>query len=179
MTLSFFMLIAFTLALLYMVLSNISYRKLRIKYIMIFFVVWTVLFQSRAINEIFYLDFQRYQRDVMIMNTIIHDLGLEHDKPIVFVGFIENPLPEREAAGISIFDFARRNMPIWELFDVQHYEFFVAHNFPLVRPQASDIDLEELQIKISDMPSWPEEGYILEHDNFIIVKLGYSPLDLN
>jgi len=175
-TFIFFMLIAFTFAIIYFVFQNISYKAFKIKPLLIFLAVWVVFFQSREINQIFYLDYQRYQRDVMIMNTIIYDVGLQY-KPIVFVGFIPDPSPTKEIAGISIFNVLRSNSQHSELFDVQHYAFFQAHNFQIVVPNAAYIDTNELRYRIVDMPSWPRDGYIREFEDYIIVRLGPSAWD--
>jgi len=177
MTLSFFMLIAFALVLCYIVFLRISLSKIKFKNLVIFAIVWVVLFQSREMNQIFWLDYQRYRRDVMIMNTIVSDGGILQDKPVIFVGTIPDLLPKREIAGFSIFDFGRGVAQHIELFDWQHYAFFRVHNFPISQPNVEDVDIALLSAQVADMPSWPDDGYIREFEEYIVIRLGSSFLD--
>ena len=172
MILTFCILIAFTLALIYMISRSIAYKNIKIKHLTIFVILWVVAFQSRYMNQIFYLDYQRYQRDVMIMNTIISDIGIGQEKPVLFVGLIPDTLPRREYVGYSLFNLHRSHRELWNWLI---YEFFKAHNFPFIA--AVDVNEDEIRNKITDMPSWPKDGYVREFEYFIIVRLGPSALD--
>ena len=171
---TFLLLIAFASALLYQVIRNIEIKRVKLKYLAVLIVVWLVLFQSREMNQIIHLDYQRHQRDVMILNTIVHDLGRGREKPVVFVGFIPDTLPRREFVGVSLFRINRETP--WTELDVFWISgFFRAQGFPLQEP--IEFDRDEICRYIVDMPSWPQSGYIKELDDYVIVRLGYSYLD--
>jgi len=169
---TFSLLIAVAMAFLHMVFRNTSYRGFRLKYLTMFLAVWLVLIQSRYMNQTFYLDYQRYQRDVMVMHTIFHDLGgLEQDKPVLFVGFLPEALPTREVVGATLFNWDRR-YPMDELTQGRIHAFFEVHGFTLIPPVY--IDRDELRLQLMDMNKWPQDGYIGEFDEYIVVLLGAS-----
>jgi len=173
-TYTFSVLIAFCVALIYMLLQNISYKKFKIKYLVLFIALWLTLFQTREMNIIFFLDYQRYQRDVMVMNTIIHDLnGLERDKPIVFVGLLPNGLPINEVAGATLFNWSRSGTSHGELHTSRLFYFFGMHGFTINR-FTQPIDIDQLRLQIAEMEMWPADGYIREFEDYVIVRLGPS-----
>ena len=178
MILTFFFLIAFVSSLLYLVIKNIEISKgrfnLKFKYLAILLVVWVVFFQSREMNNTFHLDYQRYQRDVMIMHSIIQEIGLSEERPVLFIGHVPNPLVAMEFAGLSIFDVSR-DTPYYELYTSWIHVFFEAHHFPITRP--IHVDTAELQFRIFDMPSWPHDGFVREFDEYVVVRLGPSVWD--
>jgi hypothetical protein len=178
MILTFFFLIAFVSSLLYLVIKNIEISKgrfnFKFKYLAILLVVWVVFFQSREMNNTFNLDYQRYQRDVMIMHSIVQEIGLGEARPVLFVGHAPNPLITMEFAGLSIFDVSR-DTPYHELYSSWIHVFFEAHHFPITRPV--HVDTAELQFRMLGMPNWPHDGFVREFDDYIIVRLGPSAWD--
>jgi len=168
-----FILVAFVFALIYMIFKNIEFKGIKFKYIITILMIGVVLLQSRSMNQVFYLDHLRYQQDIAMMNTIIHDLGGRvPNKPVLFVGIIPDTPPNIGLVGISMFHIIGQISPHHELFDLQVHNFFRHHGFPIRHP--GQIDTNILRYRIADMPSWPNEGYIREFDDYIIIRLGRS-----
>ena len=173
---TFFLPVAFTAALIYIMVSSVKLKRIKLKYLVVFAVIWVVFIQSREMNQVYLLDYQRYQRDVMVMHTIVHDLGYEQEKPVIFVGYLPDPLPKRELAGISLFNINRMS-PTLEVNTYGIEAFFRVHSFSLHVSPDIDVDFNELRFQIADMPSWPRDGYIREYDDYTIVRLGSSNWD--
>jgi len=168
--------IAFSIGLIYIVFNNIVIAKyVKAKQLIIVAVVLLVLTQSRDMNHTFFLDYQRYQRDVMVMHSIINDLGgRQRTKPIVFVGLLTHGFPDRNpnihVIGITLFNWDRWSN---ELCSFRLNRFFAMHGFPF--QSAYGLDSDVIALQVADMPSWPAYGYIREFEYYIIVMLGNSP----
>ena len=169
-TFTFSIMIAFTVALMYLLFRNCAFKRVKMKYLIIFLTFWLVFVQSREMNQVFHLDYQRYQRDVTVMNTIVHDLDCEPNKPLLFVGYLPDPLPHIELVGVSLFNINRPS-PTMELNASIISAFFKAHYFP-INLYGGDVDLDELSNQTTEMPGWPQKGYIKELEYYVIVKLG-------
>ena len=172
----FMILVGFSFALGYIISTQIQWNKVKLKYVMVFMSIWLVFYGSRMMNQVFYLDYLGYRKDVFVMDTVIHDLeGLQQEYPILFVGLLPQQLPLDELAGYSIFNLGRRGTWHSELDVRRAYRFFKMHGFPIEHPE--EIDKEQLLYYIADMESWPAQGYIKQTENFVIVKLGPSSLE--
>ena len=172
-SITFSILIGFCVALAYIISSKNQWKKFNSRYLVVFATVWMVFYQSRVMNQIFFMDYQRYQHDVMLMHTIIHDLdGLQKDYPILFIGMIPTYLPRQEVAGNSIFNWDRSSLPTFELYARRIHLFFRMHGFPILHP--GEIDEQQLRYYLIGMENWPREGYIRRTENFVVVKLGPS-----
>ena len=172
----FMFLVGFTVALLYILCSQLQWKKLNLKYFVIFLSIWLVFFGSRQMNQVFFLDYLGYRKDVMVMDTIVHDLGgIQHEQPIVFVGMLPQQLPQKEVAGHSVFNIAREVYWRGEVYTLRPHRFFEMHGFPIQHP--GEVEKETLLYYIADMENWPTPGYIRKTENFVIVKLGPSALE--
>ena len=172
-TITFSILVGFCFALLYILLNNIPWKRFKLKYIMVFLVIWLIFYNSRIMNQVFFLDYQRYQHDIMVMHTIIHDLdGLQNEMPILFVGMIPTHLSGDEVAGNTLYNWDRMNTPRQELHSRRIFRFFEMHGFPIEHP--GTVDEERLQYYLIGMENWPKDGYIRQTEYFVIVKLGES-----
>jgi len=173
---TFFLLVAFTLALFYVITRDIAYKKFKVRYLVLFIAFWLVFVQSREMNQVYHLDYERHERDVMILNTIVHDLGELQEKPVVFVGFLPDVMPTRDRfVGVSLFTI-NRDAPSVELDSFWIEAFFRTQKFPLPARTIS-VDENEVRNQIIGMPNWPQYGYIKELDDYFIVKLGPSFFD--
>jgi len=180
---TFSMLISVALVFLYVLLVLLVTNKQIIKgfrHVILFVVLWIVVFNTREMNSIFYVDYQRYQRDIMIAQSLIQDLqNFDRQKPIIFLGFIPDPLGDvfpGEFTGTSLFNFVRNSNRYFEISafgNNQLIHFFHHYHFPITA-FPYPVDVNEFLIQISDMESWPNHGYIREFENYIIVRLGSS-----
>lgn len=172
----FMFLVGFAFALVYILSSQFQWKKVKLKYFVVFASIWLVFFGSRQMNQVFYLDYLGYRKDVMVMDTIIHDLdGLQLEYPVLFVGLLPQQLPLEEMAGYSIFNAGRRGTWVAELHVQRAYLFFEMHGFPITHP--GEVDKDGLLYYLADMENWPAPGYIRQGADFVIVKLGPSSLE--
>lgn len=183
MLVTFSVLVGFCAALLYVAApAAITVSKkiptINIRYFVLVIAAWVVFTQSREMNKFFYLDYQRYKRDVFIMESIVHDLGgLERSKPVIFIGFVPETLPMRDTAGFSSLNFRRTKGGWWEVRTERIYPFFEMHGYPINYPEADKLDESTIRAQISDMEDWPASGYIKEFDDYVIVKMGWSTFE--
>lgn len=172
----FMILVGFAFALGYILSTQMEWKKIKLKYVMVFASIWIVFYGSRMMTQVFYLDYLTYRKDVFVMDTVIHDLGgLQQEYPVLFVGFLPQQLPLDEKSGYSIFNSGRRGTWIRELNVQRAYRFFEMHGFPIQHP--GEIDKERLLYYLADMESWPAQGYIRQTESYVIVKLGPSSLE--
>jgi len=153
---------AFAVSLLYTVI----HKKIRI--IILIVAVWIVFIQTKYMNQVFEMDYLRYQRDISIMQSVIHDLrGAEREKPLVVAGEISNIIyDDGVISHFSTF--------YWAPFVIQL--FFEKHGYQV---DVISIDGDIVNEKARDMNCWPTDGYIMEFDEYIIIKLGEGPRRFN
>ena len=172
----FMILVGFAVALGYIISTEIEWKKVKFKYFVVFVSIWLVFYGSRMNNQIFYLDYMTYRKDVFVMETIIHDLeGLHMEYPIIFVGMLPQQLPLVEKAGYSIFNSGRRSTWRTEVEVMRAHRFFEMHGFPIEHP--GPLSREVILYHLPYMENWPAQGYIRQAENFVIVKLGISSLE--
>jgi hypothetical protein len=173
----FMILVGFTVALGYIISTQLEWKKVKLKYLMIFVSIWLVFYGSRMMNQVFYLDYLTYRKDVLVMETVIHDLnGLQDSYPILFIGLLPQQLPLDEKSGYSIFNSGRRGTLYAELTVRRAHRFFEMHGFP-IDYIIGGIDVYQVMYYVADMENWPKEGYIRQTENFVIVKLGHSSIE--
>ena len=170
---AFSIFVALCFSFMYMISDRVNWNKIRGSALMGFVIVLVVITQSRDMNKIFYMDYLRYQRDIMVMHSIVNDLG-GVDKPVVFIGLLPNTLPNaRDVAGQTLFNWDRNVGGDYELRFGRIQAFFDMHGFPITA--LSHIDANKIPPEVAYMPAWPTDGYIREFDEFVVVRLGLSP----
>lgn len=138
-----------------------------------------ILWQVEDINRWFYQDWISYQKNVNAIHIIATDLMRDYNvqsKPVCFVNRdYTNPLLMTwdegiqyeigESALISAVSFLGdvTSPAVIELFKYQGYEFIIEPTVNQVK-QAQELSKE--------MTAYPKQGYIEEHDEFIIVNFG-------
>ncbi|BFT75369.1 glucosyltransferase domain-containing protein [Paenibacillus sp. P36] len=143
-----------------------------------FMLVLTVFYQTKEMNEEFVTNYQRYQLDVTVMNNIMHDLGgITIQKPIEFVGILP-PYNTRhyEVTGSSIFYLDRAWLTSEELNSNRPYNFINMHGYHIIQAKTNENIIKE---QIKGMPNYPNDGYIKDFGDYIIVKLGKSAFDVS
>lgn len=136
--------------------------------------------QSREMEEIYDKQFQSYQKDKEMSEIILSDIQKEcgmsaaYHKPVVFMGFPNDKnlnYGEVEESSVYIWD---RNANVYnEQTSVRIFRFYEKIGHSLAQPE-SDTDFFQIREEIADMRGYPEEGYIRELEECIIVKLGDS-----
>lgn len=136
-----------------------------------------VFVQSADMNRWFYNDYIRYQKEVFVINTIATRLVAECDlsKCVVFTNdpdyrYLDTAqYPGRQVNGNSVVywsisAFADPTQPfVAELFRMHGYDFIVSPDWQ---------QYEQAQIAAESMPPWPQEGYLKEFEDFIVVNFG-------
>ena len=158
---TFSVLIGFIASLVFLLLKNINIRKFKVRYLAVFAIIIFTLTQTREISHTFHLDYLRYQKDVMIMHDIMRELEGLDSLPIVLVGQVPNPLPIRELAGLSMWNWGQQH---WFL----HYHGFTNVSFA----NRDQLDMELVNYQAAQMQMWPAYGFVQAFDEYIIVRLG-------
>lgn len=137
-----------------------------------------VTVQTADMNRWFYNDYNRYQKDSFVINSIATRLAGECDlsKPVVFLntpsdGYLNNLYFENQVNGHSlvywgISGFSGQAM--YYVFDAYGYDF-------IKKPTEEQIEnARELLEKNSDeIGAWPSKSCIYEAEDFIIVNFDY------
>lgn len=136
-----------------------------------------VFVQSADMNRWFYNDYIRYKKEAFVINTVATRLVAECDlsKSVVFTN---NP-------DFTYLDTARyqgrqvngNSVLYWSVYawndPTQPFvtELFQMHGYDFVRSPTEEIFIAAHE-KAEAMPAWPQEGYLQEFDDFIVVNFG-------
>ena len=158
--------------------GKLAKTRLSPRLFVLIFSIWIVFTQTRDINRLFDIDYKKYRSDVYVMETIFHDLGgLGTQKPIVFIGFAPGVAYSDESTiVISNLNF-RRFGGDPETNPGYIHRFFTYHGLPIRAADPRSLDLDVIRAQIDGMSNWPQDGYIREFDEYVIVKLGLSSLE--
>ena len=133
-----------------------------------------ILSQVIQMNTIFYIDYQRYQFDRHVSQTIITDINRinTEDKPILILGsrhFI-HPYGAYDFVGHSILWWNRAAFLHSELSSREILAFweFLGYHFTV----AQNVDKDLLFDLFETMPAYPRDGYIKDTGEFILIKIG-------
>lgn len=136
-------------------------------------VVFLLLFvQIQSLNMIFYGDNVRYKMDENIGNVISNDILTNSrgdlSKPVVFIGAYShqsNPrIIEFDTLGASFFEWDNGN-------NVRIHNFLRILGYKFLEPSPEIIEESVNEIKMDEIPNWPQEGSIIVFSEYIIVKL--------
>lgn len=169
--------VGFTVALIYSFLQR-ELNKFKIPKIALILICILVFYQTKYINEVFYIDYLRFQLDKTKADNIATDIMKESGKKsnkVVFIGQPDNyNLKIGDVEGYSVFQ--------WDRFGGSDNEFKNNHRIlSFINLQgysiqsANDLNLTEVLTESANMPMYPSEGYIKNVGQYLIVKLGYTP----
>ena len=141
-----------------------------------------VFVQSADMNQAFYNDYVRYQKETFVLNTLATRLldGYDLSKPVVFTNCPQHWIPEDGYLTTRVYDGCDVNgnsVIYWcgncvteysptfasELFRLHGYEFVLSPTFEQAR---------QAQTLAQGMPAWPQEGCIREIEDVIAVNFG-------
>jgi len=164
----------FALFYIYDTLRNIPIVGIILKYCSSIIIAIVILNQVIEMNTIFYIDYQRYQFDRNTSQTIITDINRlnTEDKPILILGAINfnHPYGRYDFVGHSTLFWSRHAILSSELHsqEILSFWYFMGYQFTIA-PIADKGLLLEL---FESMPAYPQEGYVMDAGDFIIIKLG-------
>ena len=128
-----------------------------------------VLQQTKTLNQLFYNDYKRYQKDLTIANELIYDLEKSYDtsKPLVVMGTPYKGMGNYGAQSNSL-------SVLWwgkKAFDDNGAEFIkflnsLGYNFK--RP--NDEQYERGKIEAETMNRYPKDGSIIELEDCIVIN---------
>lgn len=128
-----------------------------------------VLQQSKTLNQLFYNDYKRYQKDLSIANELIYNLEKDYDisKPLVIMGTPYKGMGDYGAQSNSL-------SVLWwgkKAFDDKGSEFIKFLNslgYSFQNP--TDEEYEKGKIEAENMERYPKDGSIRELDDCIIIN---------
>lgn len=133
-----------------------------------------VLNQSRALNNWFVNDYQRYEYDKEVLLNVAANIEENHDvsKPVVFVGTIElaPQIKKGENNGSSFVNWGGFGGPTP---GTENLEFLLLHGHEFNAPSEEQIE-EALKIAEAMQIEYPKTGYIMETDDINIVNFGQN-----
>ncbi len=149
-------------------------KKKYVKPIAIILITLLILWQTKDMNQWFYSDYVKSQRDLKQAYQIAEDIKKKANdltKPIVFAGepdqgFQLRPQIGAQSNGLSVIWWANFS------FDDNSYElikFINSLGYYFKRP--TDEQYERGRELAEDMESYPKENYIKEFEDIIVVKL--------
>ncbi len=158
-------------------------------FIKILFVITAVIvfYQSQEMNLIFYTEHLKFNLDKELAYNIKHDIDKMNlsNKPMLFIGMANlaqtlKNYPGADELTLSIFNWDRYDTKLSELTVSRGYYFMRAlgYNFEQYNIQDSGKSTEEFELMIKeaikDMNNYPQENYIKDMDDFVLIKLGES-----
>ena len=128
-----------------------------------------VLQQSKTLNQLFYNDYKRYQKDLHIAYDLVYNLEKDYDisKPLVIMGTPYKGMGDYGAQSYSL-------SVLWwgkKAFDDKGSEFIKFLNslgYSFQNP--TDEEYEKGKIEAENMERYPKDGSIRELDDCIIIN---------
>jgi len=179
--------VGFAFSFSYLLLKNINIKIFKIKYvfnikyILIIIYLYIILNSSLWINKIFYEQYLSYNYKLEVMRTISRDLlSFSKNKHVGFIGELPvlNQLDNRIYESIpynytTLYPMMRANLSIHAFFACHGNKLYGFNSESYYRVSKPYDFLNNVNIDdFISMPSYPEEGYIIENDEYIIIKLG-------
>ena len=163
--------IAYSIACIWFLLV-ISIKNKQVQTIITIIALFICLMQTKEINQFFYTDHLRYQRDIELANQInnrLEELDYNHHQPIYFVGTHKNNIDFRkfqyESVGYSFFEYDNgNNFRIRAFLETRGYKWELIPKDQW--PQAEAF--------ATNLPIWPAEESIQATNSGIIIKLSES-----
>ncbi|MEK3880308.1 glucosyltransferase domain-containing protein [Paenibacillus sp. FSL M7-0420] len=173
----------FVAALIYMCFSNKEYFRIKFRIITTTLIVLIVLYQTKYMNQVFYVDYQRYQLDLAKMNSIAMELERynagNNRKEVVFIGLPENyNLKLGDTEGYSIFQWDRFSGIESELKKSGRIFRFMNLHGHNIKP-LTEINEQEILNNAEGMECFPHEGYVKDVGKYLIVKLGPTAYEVS
>jgi hypothetical protein len=156
--------------------------KLPLKWVCLPLLAFLILAQCRMMNEIFYVDYLRYQFDLSTGKEIIHDIGEKNpeNKPVVLLGrfdFVSPLTTQYEVAGHSYFYWERNYSADYELYSGRIVNFFIRHGYEIkINRLTKKEEFERALDAFNAMPAYPVDGYIRDCGDYLLIKLGNETL---
>lgn len=161
--------VAIIITVTYYILSKKKY----LNNIAIILVTLLILWQTRDLNNWFYSEYVKYQRDLKDAYQIAEDIKKQVDdlsKPIVFVGTPEKGLWTNgqrgaQSNGLSVVWWGQKS------FDDNSYElikFINSLGYNFIKP--TDEQYEKGKELAESLKNYPKDGYIKEFKEIIVVK---------
>lgn len=160
-----------------LILVDVTLCRNVLKQIVCCLVTLLVFVQSADMNRWFYNDYVRYQKESFVIHSVATRLVAECDlsKSVVFTNnpdfryFDTQMYPGRQVNGNSVLYWS---VYAWED-PTQPFvtELFRMHGYDFVRSPDEE-QFAQAHIAAESMPSWPQEGYLQEFDDFIVVNFG-------
>ena len=159
------------------------------KYLVWILVFFALFYNTKEANEFYQIDYKRYLRDVDVARNVNYDLQktlgkVKPDKAVVFLGVPEQYGDINTEDEVCLFTMYKDNetggsIRIHRFFGMLGYEYPTVIGKPVDTyvDYGNFLKSEHIQEAIknaSDMPVYPEDGYIREFDEIIVIKLGVT-----
>lgn len=150
-------------------------KKQSLHKLAILLITMLVLWQTRDLNQWFYNEYIKYQKDLKVAYQLAEDIEKNSNnlnKPIVFIGDFEkdfyaiNTPIGSQSNGLSVLwwgkdAFEENGTELIKFIDSLGYNFRIP----------TDAQCEEASKLSKEMNTYPKEGYIKEFEDFIVVKI--------
>lgn len=150
-------------------LSLICFKNKYIKLFLIICSMFIIFLQSREINQFFFFDNLRYQRDIATAENInerLSYLDVDSNIKIYFFGKLVDTFNKNsfkyETLGYSFFEWDNGNN-----YRMRSFLNFRGYSYNLV----DKTQIEPLEASISAMPTWPDKNSIKIINDIAIIKL--------
>ena len=128
-----------------------------------------VLQQSKTLNQLFYNDYKRYQKDLSIANELIYNLEKDYDisKPLVIMGTPYKGMGGygAQSNSLSVLWWGKK---AWNDNGKEFIKFLNSLGYSFKAP--TDEEYEKGKIEAENMSNYPKDGSIKELDDCIIIN---------
>ncbi len=142
------------------------------RYIAMAIVILLIVIQSRQLNQLFYNDYKRYEKEKVLANEIAIDLVRETNYKEKYIVYYSNDKERDTAFNLDKDD---RSIIIWgiDAFDelaIETTDFINSLGYNFLSPN-SEMDLKQLKQVYEGLPDEMKNKNIIELDEYIIVNL--------
>lgn len=133
------------------------------------FITLLVLQQSKYLNQMFYNDYIRYQRDLHIAYELIDDLETSYDisKPLVIMGTPKKAIG-KDGSQVNSLSVLWWGQKAFDDNGAEFIKFLNSLGYSFKRP--TDEQYQEGMLEVQNMSSYPQDGSIRELEDCIVIN---------
>ena len=146
--------------------------------------LFLIVTQSKEMEQIYYDKYLTTEQDKKLAGQIMTELEREcgtiatYNKPIIFMGFPNNQICSYgEVEKTSLFLWDRISGTASEEASIRIFRYLEMLGYQ-INNNVSDVNFKEVREITAEMSSFPEKNSIYEAEEYIIVKLGDSLLEI-
>ena len=159
------------------------YKNKYLKYVALILVFCIVGAQMSSLETLYYTDVFKSEYEIDLSNKLVYDLkskGINDENTIVIIGHLDPPFNELchpgEIAGVSSYNANHEKYPYYMYSTANILGVWRCLGYDYKAGNQEQTEKARKYLDGKDIPIWPQEGSIINLDDFYIVKISNDDL---